>query len=663
MGARNAIALAIAMGCGEAPRAWECVIPEGDEPDSSAEIGCDADFEALASEPLVATISGARSDKIVIDRADGDALHFQNSRRFPIHWQFASAQLSGDGLPIVPDLSTFNTTAYYSPDRRFLLGAVTYYEEPGVWAYEIAPYDTSSADMIANAFRRVARSAFFGEELYFHPTSDAIEDVAQGLPSDVPVVTTEELFEGIRYQPYNLAEAYGLLRFFTATELESEYVSFRDIVVLDAVPNDISVTSGIITQEFQTPLAHINVLSQNRGTPNMALRNAFDDETLRALEGSWVRLDVGPFDFTIEEVSREQADAWWEAHRPPAVGIPALDLSVTDLRDVEDLLDVVGLGLAAAIDAAIPAFGGKASHYGGFPYIGDAILYPEAFAVPVYYYRQFMEENGFDARVDEILADEAARDDPAVRAASLDQLRVDMEAAPVNPDFVALLLGKLAERWPEAPPVKFRSSTNAEDLDGFTGAGLYESHGGDPDDPARPVFDAVRRVWSSIWRFRAFEEREYRRIDHTAVAMAFLVNLSFTAEEANGVAVTANLFDRGGLEPAFYVNAQVGEESVVLPPPGVTTDQFLYYHDLPNQPITFIAHSSLIPDGQTVLTRPQTYELGVSLKAIHEFFREAYGTDPDAFYALEVDWKLDDVSGEPRIWVKQARPYPGWQAE
>src|SRR5690606_12452291 len=109
------------------------------------------------------------------------------------------------------------------------------------------------------------------------------------------------------------------------------------------------------------------------------------------------------------------------------------------------------------------------------------------------------------------------------------------------------------------------SSTNAEDLDGFTGAGLYDSKSGDPNDPQRPVLDAVRKVWASVWYFRAFEEREYRSIEHTAVGMGLLVHNSFPEEEANGVALTNNPFDKSGLDPAFYVNVQLGDESVVLP--------------------------------------------------------------------------------------------------
>ena len=50
--------------------------------------------------------------------------------------------------------------------------------------------------------------------------------------------------------------------------------------------------------------------------------------------------------------------------------------------------------------------------------------------------------------------------------------------------------------------------------------------------------------------------------------MAMLCHRSFPDEDANGVAITANIYDTSGLEPAFYVNVQEGEESVVFPEDG-----------------------------------------------------------------------------------------------
>jgi hypothetical protein len=171
-------------------------------------------------------------------------------------------------------------------------------------------------------------------------------------------------------------------------------------------------------------------------------------------------------------------------------------------------------------------------------------------------------------------------------------------------------------------------------------------------------------VWASVWLFRTFEERTFRSIDHRSVGMAMLVHRAHPEEEAGGVAITANPFDRAGLEPGFYINVQLGGESVVLPSSGITSDHFLYHYDMPGQPMVFLGHSSLVPAGTTVLTNAQAYALGTALKEIHRFFKAAYGTDASAWYAMDTEFKLDqpenDPTGAPIIIMKQARPYPGF---
>ena len=639
----------------------DCEIGEGDDaPDFLLAIGCRADFDALASEPLDASIPGARSVKVVLDQLDGDKLYFQNSGKYQIHHQFAVAHLSGNGKPIVPALDEFNRTEYYSPDRRFVLGAVTYYEGPDAWALEIAPYDKATPAMIDKLYAAIAEAAYFGPALRFHPTSATIETTAGALSDSVVQISTDELFADTRYQPLNLGTAIGRLRFMEAADLATEYVGFRDLLVLDRVPNDISVIAGLITEEFQTPLSHVNVLSQNRKTPNMGLRNATTDQELRALEGKWVRLTVGAFEYTVEEVTTAAADTFWEEHKPDAVGVPRLDTSITELRDIEELVDEEGDGtLRDQIKAAIPAFGGKASHYSILART-EHVNAPKAFAIPVYYYVQFMEQNGFTDMVNEWLEDPAFNDDPETRDMRLAQLRAAMMDAPVDQELQDTLRAKLDAEFP-ATNMRFRSSTNAEDLDGFTGAGLYTSKTGASDD-WEDVLDALREVWGSVWFFRAFEERAYRSIDHRAVGMALLVHHSFPDEEANGVALTANPFDPSGLEPGFYVNVQFGEASVVAPDAETTTDQFIHHFSLPGAPVVYRSHSSMVPERETVLTTAQIQELGRGLDAVHKRFSPAYGpaAGNQGWYAMDVEFKFDGEPGEtPKLAIKQARPHPG----
>ena len=673
-----ALLLCAACGSGENSDGTEireqaCEIADGAmPPDFVQRVGCRSDFDALASKPLDSTLPGARSAKVVLDQLDlmnPNAFYFQNSNKYPIHYDFASAHLSsvgpeGQPLPLVTTISDFNQVEYYKTTRRFVLGAVTYYEGPAVWALEIAPYDTASPEMIATLYEQVRGAAYFGPGLAFHPTSTAVEEVAAELDG-VRLVTTDELFAQIDYQPLNLATTAGQIRFVTAEQLETEYVGFRDIVVLDRVPNDISVVAGMITEEFQTPLSHVNILAQNRGTPNMGLRGAMSNTELRALDGRWVRLTVGASEWSVSEITKEEADAHWEQTRPEPVALPELDLTVTDLRDIKQVVPepAEGQTLRDVIKTALQAFGTKASNYSVLTNTPGVPIRP-GFAIPVYYYVQFMEENGYFERVNQLLADPEFLDSAPVRDMKLAELRADMATAPVNQQFQDLLRTKLETDFP-GQSMRFRTSTNAEDLDGFPCAGCYESHTGDPGDWDGDLLTAIRETWAGVWFFRTFEERTYNGIDHTKVGMSLLVHHNFPAEEANGVASTANPFDPTGLEPGFYVNVQWGGDAeVVHPPPNVTSDEFIYYWSQGNRTTDYLGHSNMIPEGTTVLNDDQLIELGTALTAIHERFVPAYGpgVGTSDWYAMDVEFKYDDEGtedGVAHLWVKQARPYPG----
>lgn len=647
--------------------AWACQLAEGSDPDYATQLGCQGDYDMLSSQPADASIPGATSVKTVIDRVDSNNLYFQNSKRYCIHWDFASTHLSGNGLPIVPELGQFNSTEYYSPDRRFLLGALSHYEGPGAWVYEISPYDTASAEMIETAYLKIKENLWIGDTLAFHATSATVEREAEGLSDAVTQISTDALYEGVDYQPLNPGTSTGILRFHTAAEVDEAYTPFREIVVLDAVPNQISIVAGIITGDFQTPLAHINVLSVNRGTPNMALRDAQQQEELIALEGKWVELTVGPFDWSIREITEGEADAWWDANKPEPLTVQRMDTVTTDLRSTAEMIDLDATTLAEGISASIPVFGAKATNYGALTEAnaqGYPIPIQPGFAIPMYYYNQFMEDNDLWARIEGLMGT-VEWSDPAQRAVLLEAFKEEMRAMPMRPEVVQMIKDRSAEVFP-GENSRFRSSTNAEDLGDFTGAGLYNSETGDPSVPdgeKDSIEWAVKKVWSQVWNPRAYEEREFYSMNHLDVGMALLVHANYPDEEANGVAITNNPFDTTGLEPAFYVNAQEGGEDVVSPDPSILPDSYIHYFYNPGQPIVYIQQSTEIPADEHVLTTQESYDLAVALDAINTFFRDAY--DDGGWYAMDVEWKFDDkyTPGTPALWIKQARPYPGWSSD
>jgi pyruvate,water dikinase len=631
-----ALALAsVAIACGDAPATCET-----ERLPFRSELHCEAELEAEAARPLDASLPGALTVKTIIDRAHDNSVTFQDTNAYAVHSKFAIEHLGWPpGQPFLDQ--------YVSPGRRFLLGSITWYQEADVFAYELAPYDTATPEMIELAFKELAGATYFGKRLKFHPTSEEQLARAAQLPKSVPVITTDELFAGISYQPLNLGETYARVHVLNAADLQTTYVGPREIAVLDRVPNDISVVAGVVTQELQTPLSHVNVLAQQRGTPNMGLRDAH--AKLAAYDGKWVRLTVRAFDWEVAAVTAEEADAWWQLHRPPPAVIPEPDYSAKDIFDIDD----VGVG-------DVPRVGGKAANYGALRDIGSAVRVRHALAIPVVFYRDFLVANAFDTRIATMLADPAFKSDVATRKQMLAQLQTDIKAAPVPAAMLATIEARLDHDFP-ATRLKFRSSTNAEDLMRYSGAGLYDSKAGQVGDPTDPVDAAIKVVWASVWNFRAFEEREYASIDHTHVAMAVLVAPSFGDELANGVAITANVFDPApGGEDALFVNAQVGETSIVSPPPGVVADSLMYYFFHLGQPATYYTRSSLT-GGTSVLARSELFDLGEQLAAIRDHFSSLYPTPPGyGQLPMDVEWKLvDDGGGVHHIYIKQARPYPG----
>jgi hypothetical protein len=650
-----------------------CEIPDNAIVDGTAStqflehIGCSSDFRSLGSEPIDASIPGARSVKVVLDTADSNHQYFQNSVLYKVHYDFTSTHLSGNGLPVVPSLAEFNTSQYYQPDRRFVLGAVTYYDGPKAWALEMAPYDTADAKMMETLFRSVKSHAFFGPALKFHPTSDAIALEAAKLPKDIPLVTTDELYAGINYQPLVLSTGVGRLRFETIANIDEAAISYTDIVVVDSAPNDIPVVQGLISQDFQTPLSHVNVLSANRKTPNMGLRGAMSDPTLLALEGKLVSLTVGALAYEVHEVTQAEAQEFWDAHKPTPVTLPTVDQSITALTDIADVTPepAAGESLRDKIKTAVLAYGGKAAQYSVLSRT-EGVPIEKAFAIPVYWYYEYMQRNGLFDEIAALQKNASFASDSQVRFEKLAEFQAHVQAGTVSPDLQAALLAKLEKEYPNHV-IRFRTSTNSEDLDGFPCAGCYDSAKGDPAKGVEDVLNAIKFTYSTVWKFRTFEERAYYSVDHQSVGMALLVHNNFPDdyEKANGVAITANPFDESGLEPAFYINTQYGGKvEVVAPAAGTTSDQILYFFDNPNQPITYLAHSNIISAGSTVLSRAQIHSLGVALDAIHARFSPAYGpaSGNKGFYAMDCEFKFSneaDPTLPATLFVKQARPYPG----
>ena len=634
-----------AVACDDAPT---CELAPGDQADAIARLGCPADFDAQATAADDSVFAHTETVLVIIDREDGDHLHFIDSKKYPLHYHYASEHLNLPGKTAVGTLADFNILNYRRPNRRFVLGKLVHYVDQDLVTYELAAGDNADADLIAHAFTTVRAGLYDGDALRYRAVSAEQERHLPELAGRIPTVATDAVFRGQTYQPLNPGVAFGVLRFRKTAALDGVPLAPTDLVVLDRVPNDVAMVAGIITAEFQTPLAHVAVLAQTRGTPNMALRDAWDDPRLRPFADQLVKLEVGPQDFTITAGDPAEAQAYWDSLRPTTPQIPRHDSVTLPLFDVTrcTVANVIQIGAKAANLGELYTIGVGTGHALPLP--------AQPLAIPFAHYARHVEAAGVQPLIDALIADyQAGTVDPQQLEQRLFDIRWRLYTTPVDPALLAQLRSLAAARWPATTKLRFRSSTNVEDLAEFTGAGLYTSVGARMSDGDTAIANAVKTVWSSVWNPQAFVERDFYRVDQHEVRMGVLVHPAQEDELANGVALTINEFS--DLRPAFYINSQLGEVSVTNPTGDATPEQILYYTWYEEPEYEVITRSSLMswavdwPSAPAMLTDAELDQLGQYLTDINARIRVRYPGP-----AADVEWKL--LPGRQLI-IKQARPF------
>jgi Pyruvate phosphate dikinase, AMP/ATP-binding domain/Lamin Tail Domain len=639
------------------------VLPSRDVGDRVRHLLTPGDYAALSAG---AEQLGIQSTKFVVDLQAPGLVHLLGSARWPLHYTFIRELVYQE-----PELdrcdpaqnaefnrgwSDFSSREYYSTSgRRFLLGTLTHYAGSNLDAVEYTFGDAITGSQMRDGFLAVMPHTDNPHPYVLHAQDATQVTRLRDVEGQVPLVGPNAPFQNVTYQPLTEAVAYGTLRFVPAGELRTQSLGSSVIVITDDVPNDIPLVGGLITEAFQTPLAHVNVLSRNRGTPNAALTRARG--ALAEYLEQLVRLEVAADGLHVTLADPDEAAAFWAAQIPPGEPVsPRIDTSVRGVQDLQihglASLPIVG-AKAAQMAELLDVAASQPACLGARPFV-----VPERpFAIPLVHYREHFTASGAETRLAELEAQPAFTTDSALRSAGLAEVRQLILSQPVDPELLASVEAAVLARFGQAR-VRFRSSSNTEDLPNFNGAGLYTSISAELGDPERSIPDAMRSVWASLWSERAYDERAHARILEGSLGMGILVHPAELSEHGNGVGVSRNV-----LEPTrgdqYYINAQLGEASVTNPAPAVSTEQLVYqWYRQP--PVLYQSESSLLgalpTPPATVLSAAEVAEVACALQAVHDHFRPLL--DPDQqnpWFAMEIEFKL--IGPEPRLHVKQARPH------
>lgn len=487
-----------------------------------------------------------------------------------------------------------------------------------------------------------ATMPFLKNNLCYYPLGEMVEIYHEEKEmydaSRICVLEEEDIFADVPYQAMHLAEGYGLLR-----ELNSgDYPSSRDIVLLGALPNELSRVGGIISSVRQTPLSHVNLRAIQDDVPNAYVQDATIHERIAPLIGKYIYFRTDQASFEIREATLEEVNTWYDDIRPDESQIPMLNLSYQEFLPLDEIdFDMSdGFGAKTCNVATLRTF--------GFP---EGTI-PDGYALPFYYYQEFMKYNGLFSQAESMIADPQFVNDLAYRIEKLTDFRKTIRDAEL-PQWMYDAFTDLQENFPEGTSIRCRSSTNNEDLPGFIGAGLYDSKTQHPDEGH--ISKSIQQVYASMWNLRAFDERDFYRVDHFIASMGILCHPNYSDELANGVGVTTDpIYQTDG---TFYLNNQIGEDLITNPEAQSTPEEIL----LDEIPVTEddyeVIRYSNISDGQLILREDQLDLLRQYLITIHDEFAQLYETEDHPNFAMEIEYK---ITADDQLSIKQARPWAGY---
>ncbi|WP_410620162.1 PEP/pyruvate-binding domain-containing protein [Amycolatopsis sp. cmx-8-4] len=633
---------------------------------------------------LCGTLGGYSFVKVVVDR-ELRTIHFLNDARHSFHAIYIGEEILGvPEARVRAEIDGYNERFYHAPDRRFLLGILALHtrQEKKILSLETVEVDTMPAALIREFHAFVAEYVDPALPLLFKPANQLQERLVREIPAaELPRVFAHELFSTAPFVALNPGTTTGRLRAFRT---EAEYraatatggLAWSDIIVMDRVPDDIPRLSGIVNARHTTPLSHTNVLATGWQIPNAVQLGALAEIDRRGLDGKWVEYTVDARSLTLREVD-EPADAappsWYaqrvtleepESDHSPIVNLARLRAADryrygTKAANLGELHHVLACGsqrLLGFYQVPRPPRENLLPHLAqllGIPagasvadlsdaarrLLDERIRVPRGIALPFSLQRRFLESS---PRIQQAIG--KLKMALELDAREIEPLCVELQSLIRSARMPGALAGEidsaLVSQLAGVRAFVVRSSSNAEDLAGFSAAGIYESI--NHVTTAERIFASVKEVWASLVSVRSVRLRHQAGISLDECYMGVVIQEQVAAD-FGGVLVTTNPMNRADFR-TVYVNVSPKVTDVV---DGSTLPmQYLY--------------STVEGGGRTVSlgdaaadlderAHEQLQRLAVAGRLLQAHFSPDYTFDSP----VDVEWLAD----RDHVHIVQLRPY------
>ena len=616
-----------------------------------SQISSEDEYALLKGDPNTSKFGEVDAVKVLYD-IKNDSIYFINSDYYNYHVSFCMDYLGYD-----KNSWKFNYNNYTTNDKRaYLMGTINRFYKKNIFTLEFSVADNISIAQVKTFHQKIIENFQLSKDIKLFLNTNRMLALSSNLIG-IETISASDIYEGQSLQILNQKEAYGNLVFVDAKDIETAQVKYTDIVIVNGTPKELPPVAGVITTDFQTPLSHITILCQNRGTPVIAFKDAWKDSLLRLFENKSVRFTVHKDSFEIINVETTDVDKYWKTKRDSIQSISLYtDTSIQSILPI-DLINKNSINIV----------GGKAANFGELVKLVKELELtsktPEAaFAIPFYFYSNHMNTFGIQDRISQFVTSKGEGYDDKMVRDFLSDIRQQIMESKLDQRFLSEVSKQVKKNG--FTRVRFRSSTNAEDLDGFNGAGLYDSKTGILNNQKKSFELAIKKVWASAWNYKAFMEREYFGINQESIAMGILCHRSFPNETANGVVITKNLYRNN--YRGFVINAQYGETSVVNPPDGVTCEQMICYSDKNDsfygkkKIVEYLSYSNMLPDSldKVMLTKEVTLlteEISKIKMAYYSKFHDQNKEGTYYNYGLDLEFKI--YGSERQLYIKQIRPF------